>query len=130
MLQTTTVFVNVSKGVLAKHEDLVDVFGTADEEQVCRLILAEGDTQARSRSRPPQAVVRGRKTSPSGVPVHAAQQSVLAAWCAALALGVPGCRQHAVRDTHKARAKDKALHGVHQPHWQVHLLHDLRTAGQ
>jgi len=87
VLQTTTVFVNVSKGVLAKHEDLVDVFGTADEEQVCRLILAEGDTQARSRSRPPQAVVRGRKTSPSGVPVHAAQQSVLAAWCAALALG-------------------------------------------
>ena len=54
MLQTTTVFVNVSKGVLAKHEDLVDVFGTADEEQVCRLILAEGDTQARSRSRPPR----------------------------------------------------------------------------
>ncbi len=52
VLQTTTVFVNVSKGVLAKHEDLVDVFGTADEEQVCRLILAEGDTQARSR--PPQ----------------------------------------------------------------------------
>jgi len=54
VLQTTTVFVNVSKGVLAKHEDLVDVFGTADEEQVCRLILAEGDTQARSRSRPPR----------------------------------------------------------------------------
>ena len=47
MLQTTTVFVNVSKGVLAKHEDLVDVFGTADEEKVCRLILAEGDTQVR-----------------------------------------------------------------------------------
>lgn len=47
VLQTTTVFVNVSKGVLAKHEDLVDVFGTADEEKVCRLILAEGDTQAR-----------------------------------------------------------------------------------
>ena len=47
VLQTTTIFVNVSKGVLAKHEDLVDVFGTADEEKVCRLILAEGDTQAR-----------------------------------------------------------------------------------
>jgi hypothetical protein len=44
-LQATTVFSNVSKGTLAKHEDLVDVFGTDDEEKVCRIILAEGDLQ-------------------------------------------------------------------------------------
>ena len=48
MLQTTSVFTNVSKASLAKHEDLLDVFGTADEEEICRTILAEGDIQARS----------------------------------------------------------------------------------
>ena len=45
MLQTTTVFTNVSKAAVAKHEDLVDVFGTDDEEKVCLRILAEGDLQ-------------------------------------------------------------------------------------
>ena len=48
VLQATTVFSNVSKGTLAKHEDLVDVFGTDDEEKVCRIILAEGDLQVSS----------------------------------------------------------------------------------
>ena len=47
MLQTTAVFTNVSKGILAKHEDLTDVFGTQDEEQICIRILNEGDYQAR-----------------------------------------------------------------------------------
>ena len=45
VLQATTVFSNVSKGSLAKHEDLIDVFGTGDEEKVCLIILAEGDLQ-------------------------------------------------------------------------------------
>ena len=45
VLQATTVFSNVSKGTLAKHEDLVDVFGTDDEDKICRLILADGDLQ-------------------------------------------------------------------------------------
>ena len=48
VLQATTVFSNVSKGTLAKHEDLDDVFGTDDEEKVCRIILAEGDLQVSS----------------------------------------------------------------------------------
>ncbi len=46
VLQTTAVFANVSKGVLAKHEDLVDVFGTEYEEKICIMILNEGDYQA------------------------------------------------------------------------------------
>ena len=46
VLQTTAVFSNVSKGVLAKHEDLIDVFGTEDEEKICIIILNEGDYQA------------------------------------------------------------------------------------
>ena len=45
VLQTTAVFNNVSKGVLAKHEDLVEVFGTDDEEKICRIILQDGDYQ-------------------------------------------------------------------------------------
>ena len=46
VLQATTVFSNVSKGLLAKHEDLQDVFGTDEEETICRKILAEGELQA------------------------------------------------------------------------------------
>ena len=45
VLQSTTVFSSVSKGVLAKKEDLELVFGTADEEKVCLKILAEGEFQ-------------------------------------------------------------------------------------
>lgn len=46
VLQTTTVFTNVSKAAVAKHEDLIDVFETDDEEKVCLRILAEGELQA------------------------------------------------------------------------------------
>ena len=45
VLQTTTVFANVGKGVHARKEDLVEAFGTADKEAVCREILAKGDVQ-------------------------------------------------------------------------------------
>jgi ribosome maturation protein SDO1 len=51
VLQTTTVFANVGKGVHAKREDLVEAFGTADEECVCREILAKGDVQVSDRER-------------------------------------------------------------------------------
>ena len=45
VLQTTSVFSNVSKGVLAKREDLIEAFGTDDHEKVCLKILAEGELQ-------------------------------------------------------------------------------------
>ena len=48
VLQTTTVFANVSKGVLAKREDLLDVFGTDDEEKICIRLLAEGELQVKT----------------------------------------------------------------------------------
>ena len=48
VVQTTTIFANVSKGVLAKHEDLQKVFGTTDEDKICRIILAEGELQVRA----------------------------------------------------------------------------------
>lgn len=47
VLQTTTVFANVGKGVHAKKEDLVEAFGTSDEERICREILAKGEVQVR-----------------------------------------------------------------------------------
>jgi ribosome maturation protein SDO1 len=45
VLQTTTVFANVGKGVHAKKEDLMEAFGTADEDKICLEILAKGDVQ-------------------------------------------------------------------------------------
>ena len=35
MLQTHTVFINVSKGQVAKKEDLVRAFGTEDQTEIC-----------------------------------------------------------------------------------------------
>lgn len=47
MVQTITIFTNVSKGVLAKHEDLQLVFGTTNQDKICRIILTEGEMQVR-----------------------------------------------------------------------------------
>ena len=35
VLQTDSVFINVSKGQVAKREDLVRAFGTDDQTQIC-----------------------------------------------------------------------------------------------
>lgn len=51
VVQTTTIFANVSKGVLAKHEDMQAVFGTTDEDAICRRILADGDLQVSDKER-------------------------------------------------------------------------------
>lgn len=51
VLQTTTVFSNVSKGVLAKREDLIHVFGTDDEHKICIKILADGEMQISDKER-------------------------------------------------------------------------------
>jgi ribosome maturation protein SDO1 len=51
VLQTTAVFSNVSKGILAKKEDLIQVFGTDDEEKVCMKILNEGEMQVSDKER-------------------------------------------------------------------------------
>lgn len=50
-MQTTTIFSNVSKGVLAKREDLLEVFGTDDEVVICKRILAEGELQVSDKER-------------------------------------------------------------------------------
>lgn len=38
VLQTHTVFTNVSKGTVAKREDLQQVFGTDDQTEICKLV--------------------------------------------------------------------------------------------
>ena len=38
VLQTHTVFLNVSKGQVAKRDDLVAVYGTDDQTEVCKKV--------------------------------------------------------------------------------------------
>eukprot|EP00890_Picochlorum_soloecismus_P001857 jgi/Picsp_1/2672/NSC_00902-R1_ribosome maturation protein sbds-like len=51
VLQTTAVFSNVSKGILAKREDLMRAFGTDDETKICLIILNEGELQISDKER-------------------------------------------------------------------------------
>lgn len=45
VLQTDSVFTNVSKGQFAKKEDLEKAFGTSDVIAICKEILAKGELQ-------------------------------------------------------------------------------------
>uniref|UniRef100_A0A8C0U7T3 Ribosome maturation protein SBDS n=1 Tax=Cyanistes caeruleus TaxID=156563 RepID=A0A8C0U7T3_CYACU len=51
VLQTHTVFVNVSKGQVAKKEDLVKAFGTDDQTEICKMILSKGELQVSDKER-------------------------------------------------------------------------------
>ncbi|XP_051965638.1 ribosome maturation protein SBDS [Xyrauchen texanus] len=53
VLQTNTVFVNVSKGQVAKKEDL-KAFGTEDLTEICKQILAKGELQVSDKERQSQ----------------------------------------------------------------------------
>ncbi|XP_009863868.1 PREDICTED: ribosome maturation protein SBDS, partial [Apaloderma vittatum] len=54
VLQTHTVFVNVSKGQVAKKEDLVKAFGTDDQTEICKMILSKGELQVSDKERQTQ----------------------------------------------------------------------------
>lgn len=54
VLQTHTVFVNVSKGEVARKEDLVKAFGEADQTTICRQILDKGELQISEKERQQQ----------------------------------------------------------------------------
>lgn len=58
VLQSHTVFSNVSKGQVAKKDDLTSAFGTDDQTAICREILDKGELQVipglRYRSRAPR----------------------------------------------------------------------------
>mmetsp|Transcript_1287 Transcript_1287/g.4616 ORF Transcript_1287/g.4616 Transcript_1287/m.4616 type:complete len:279 (-) Transcript_1287:23-859(-) len=51
VLQINRVFSNVSKGVVARTEDLKKAFGTGDEEKACIMILKKGELQVGSKER-------------------------------------------------------------------------------
>lgn len=51
VLQTHTVFANVSKGQVAKKDDLVKAFGKDDQTEICKEILAKGELQVSDKER-------------------------------------------------------------------------------
>ncbi|MEQ2222467.1 hypothetical protein ILYODFUR_026739 [Ilyodon furcidens] len=54
VLQTHSVFVNVSKGQMAKKEDLLKAFGSDDQTEICKQILAKGELQVSEKERQSQ----------------------------------------------------------------------------
>ncbi|XP_060528807.1 ribosome maturation protein SBDS [Cylas formicarius] len=54
VLQTHTVFTNVSKGQVAKKEDLLKAFGTDNQTEICKQILAKGELQVSDKERQSQ----------------------------------------------------------------------------
>lgn len=51
VLQTHTVFTNVSKGEVAKAKDLQAVFGTENQTEICLEILSKGELQVSEKER-------------------------------------------------------------------------------
>lgn len=51
MLQSHTVFLNVSKGQVAKKEDLLKAFGKDDQTEICKEILQKGELQVSDKER-------------------------------------------------------------------------------
>jgi ribosome maturation protein SDO1 len=51
VLQVHTIFANLDKGILAKSEDLIEAFGTDNEDQVCVDILNKGEFQVSEQER-------------------------------------------------------------------------------
>ena len=51
VLQVRNVFMNVSKGIAAKKNELMDAFGTSDIDAVCRVILEKGELQVGEKER-------------------------------------------------------------------------------
>lgn len=60
VLQTETVFTNVSRGDIATHEDLITVFGTTNQRKICELIIKEGHLQVSDKEREYIAESRSR----------------------------------------------------------------------
>ncbi|KAH7960311.1 hypothetical protein HPB49_018602 [Dermacentor silvarum] len=51
VLQMHTVYTNVAKGQAAKTEDLVNCFGSEDQTEICKEILAKGELQVSEKER-------------------------------------------------------------------------------
>mmetsp|Transcript_8400 Transcript_8400/g.14134 ORF Transcript_8400/g.14134 Transcript_8400/m.14134 type:complete len:388 (+) Transcript_8400:155-1318(+) len=51
VLQVHTIFADVDRGVLAKREDLIEAFGTDEEDHICVEILNKGEFQVSEQER-------------------------------------------------------------------------------
>ncbi|TDG53107.1 hypothetical protein AWZ03_000650 [Drosophila navojoa] len=51
VLQTHTIFTNVSKGQTAKKEELLKAFGAKDDTEICKEILSKGELQVSEKER-------------------------------------------------------------------------------
>lgn len=51
VLQSDQIFVNVSKGQLAKRDDLMSAFETDNQMEICRIILDKGELQVSDKER-------------------------------------------------------------------------------
>lgn len=51
VLQIHSIFTNVSKGQVAKKEDLIKAFGKEDQTEICKEILAKGELQVSDKER-------------------------------------------------------------------------------
>ena len=56
VLQVHTIFANVDKGILAKSEDLIEAFGTDNEDTICVEVLNKGEFQASEQERQMQVL--------------------------------------------------------------------------
>lgn len=54
VLQSHSVFINVSKGQVAKKEDLVKIFNKEDQTEICKEILEKGELQVSEKERQSQ----------------------------------------------------------------------------
>uniref|UniRef100_A0A8C5LPU1 Ribosome maturation protein SBDS n=1 Tax=Leptobrachium leishanense TaxID=445787 RepID=A0A8C5LPU1_9ANUR len=54
VLQTHSVFTNVSKGQVAKKEDVLKAFGTEEQTEICKQILSKGELQVSEKERSTQ----------------------------------------------------------------------------
>jgi len=54
VLQAHTIFSDVGRGILAKREDLLEAFGTDDEDVICLEVLNKGDFQVSEQERQAQ----------------------------------------------------------------------------
>lgn len=54
VLQTHSVFTNVSKGQVAKKDDLLKAFGKDDHTEICKEILSKGELQVSDKERSSQ----------------------------------------------------------------------------
>ena len=59
VLQSTTVFSNVSKGIVASTKDLEEAFGTDDPAKACLIVLDKGELEVSGESEREERVTRG-----------------------------------------------------------------------